>query len=95
MARGEHNKTLATILTPYSLLLAPYFTACSLFCGARSARVFFVAKANEVMDASEASVGAERGESRKRIPHRVLISRKGVGRDLKIESVAKRFRVST
>ena len=27
--------------TPYSFLLAPYF------CGARSARVFFVAKANE------------------------------------------------
>ena len=36
VARGEHNKALTTILTPYSLLLAPFFfslllTPCSLF----------------------------------------------------------------
>ena len=37
--------------------------------GARSARVFFVAKANEVTDAGEARVVAECGDSRKRIPH--------------------------
>ena len=63
-------------LAPYSLLLAPYphlLLISVLLCGARSARVFFVAKANEVTDASEARVVAERGDSRKRIPHRVLI----------------------
>ena len=84
VCRHNRRRTFRT----YSLLLPP----CSLFfCGAH---VFFVAKANEVTDASEARVGAERGNDRKNSAQNSHFA-KGVGRDLKIERCAMRFRVST
>ena len=45
------------------------------FCGARSARVFFVAKANEEIDASGGGddSGGQNAGTDERIPHQVLI----------------------
>ena len=57
------------LVTPYPPALFSLLLVSVLFCGARSARVFFVAKANVVTDAGEAGVVAARGDSRKRIPH--------------------------
>ena len=55
----------------------------AVFCGVRSARVFFVAKANnEGADAGRECGSQNAGTAEKRIPHRILIFSWGACGDL-------------